>query len=77
MAALYAEGRLDLQQTFVNESIIGTRFAGRLLREEQIGDRTIVVPEITGKAYVTGFQQFVVDPNDPLKFGFHLVGGAT
>jgi proline racemase/trans-L-3-hydroxyproline dehydratase len=34
------------------------------------------VPEITGNAYVTGFQQFVVDPHDPLKFGFHLAGGA-
>jgi len=76
MAALYARGKLDLQQPFVNESIIGTRFAGRLLREEQIGDQTVVVPEIEGNAYVTGFQQFVVDPRDPLRFGFHLAGGA-
>jgi proline racemase/trans-L-3-hydroxyproline dehydratase len=37
---------------------------------------TTVVPEISGNAYVTGFQQFVVDPRDPLKFGFHLAGGA-
>jgi proline racemase len=76
MAALYAEGQLDLQQPFVNESIIGTRFTGRLLREEQMEGQTVVVPEITGSAYVTGFQQFVVDPHDPLKFGFHLAGGA-
>ncbi len=76
MAALYAKGHLDLRRPFVNESLIGTRFTGRLLREEQIGDRTAVVPEITGNAYVTGFQQFVVDPNDPLRFGFHLAPGA-
>jgi proline racemase len=75
MAALYAKGRLDLQHPFVNESLIGTRFTGRLLREERVGSMTAVVPEISGNAYVTGFQQFVVDPRDPLKFGFHLAGG--
>jgi proline racemase/trans-L-3-hydroxyproline dehydratase len=72
MAALYARGQLDLEQTFVNESIIGTRFIGRLLREEQAEELTVVVPEITGQAYVIGSQQFVVDADDPLKFGVHL-----
>lgn len=72
MAALYAEGRLRLREAFVNQSITGTRFTGRLLREEVIGDRVAVVPEITGSAYVTGFHQFVVDSSDPLKTGFHL-----
>jgi proline racemase/trans-L-3-hydroxyproline dehydratase len=75
MAALHAKGHLDLQRPFVNESIIGTRFKGRLLREERVDNMTAVVPEISGNAYVTGFQQFVVDPRDPLKFGFHLAGG--
>ena len=72
MAALYAKGHLDLRSPFVSESIIGTRFTGRLLREEQIEGRTVVVPEIAGNAYVTGFQQFVVDPNDPLGLGFRI-----
>jgi proline racemase len=72
MAALYAKGQLNLKRPFVNESIIGTRFTGRLLREEPLDDTTAVVPEISGNAYVTGFQQFVVDPDDPLGFGFHL-----
>lgn len=76
MAALHASGRLDLQQPFVNESIIGTRFVGRLLRQEQMAGLTAVVPEITGSAYVTGFQHFVVDADDPLKTGFLLAKGA-
>lgn len=76
MAALYAKGHLDLGEPFVNQSIIGTRFTGRLLREEQVEDFTAVVPEISGRAYVTGFQQFVVAPDDPLKAGFHLAGNA-
>jgi proline racemase len=77
MAALYAKGRLALQRPFVNQSIIGTHFTGRLLREEPIGEFTAVVPEISGNAYITGFQQFVVDPRDPLKFGFHLASGTS
>jgi proline racemase len=75
MAALYAKGHLDIQRPFINESIIGTRFTGRLLREERVDSLMAVVPEISGNAYVTGFQQFVVDPRDPLKFGFHLASG--
>jgi proline racemase/trans-L-3-hydroxyproline dehydratase len=77
MAAMYAHGQLDLGEPFVNQSIIGTRFIGRLLREESVGEFTAVVPEIAGNAYVTGLQQFVVDPSDPLKTGFHLAAGGV
>lgn len=72
MAALHAEGRLGLDEPFVNESILGTRFTGRLLRETKVGTFNAVIPEIAGRAYVTGFQQFVVDRDDPLKSGFLL-----
>ncbi len=75
MATLHASGRLDLQQPFVNESIIGTRFVDRLLRQEQVAGVSAVVPEIAGSAYVTGFQHFVVDADDPLKSGFLLASG--
>jgi proline racemase/trans-L-3-hydroxyproline dehydratase len=77
MAAMYAHGHLDLEEPFVNQSIIGTRFTGRLLREKSVGEFTAVVPEIAGNAYVTGLQQFVVDPRDPLKTGFHLAAGGV
>lgn len=77
MAALYANDRLGLREPYVNQSIIGTRFTGRLLREETLGDLTAVVPEIAGHAYVTGFHQFVVDSCDPLKDGFCLASGGT
>jgi proline racemase len=69
MAALYTKGHLKLHRPFVNESIIGTRFTGHLHREEPVDNMTAVVPEISGNAYVTGFQQSVVDARDPLKFG--------
>jgi proline racemase/trans-L-3-hydroxyproline dehydratase len=70
MATLYSKSKLQLGVEFTSESIIGTQFKGKLIRETRVGDFVAVSPVITGKAYLTGIQQFVVDPNDPLKYGF-------
>ncbi len=70
MATLYSKGLLKLGVEFTSESIIGTQFKGKLIRETQVGDFVAVDPVITGEAYLTGIQQFVVEPNDPLKYGF-------
>ncbi|TYP57783.1 proline racemase [Thermosediminibacter litoriperuensis] len=72
MATLYAKGKLSLNQEFLYESIIGTVFKGRLVGETRVGPYTAVIPEITGSAYITGFNQFVIDPEDPVKYGFLL-----
>jgi len=72
MAALHRRGELPLGVEFTNESIIGTQFKGKLVKETRIGDFIGVDPIITGNAYITGIQQFVVDPRDPLKHGFVL-----
>lgn len=72
MAALWASGRLKLGEPFVNESLAGTRFTGRLLEATRVGDCRAVVPEVTGQAAITGFHTFVLDPNDPLPDGFLL-----
>ncbi len=70
MAMLHGRGKLSLGEEFINESVIGTRFKGKLVRESRVGDFTAVDPIITGEAYITGIQQFVADPNDPVKYGF-------
>ncbi|HMM22160.1 MAG TPA: proline racemase [Selenomonadales bacterium] len=72
MATLYAKRKLALNQEFVYESIIGTLFRGKLVDTAKVGEFAAVVPEITGSAYITGFNQFVIDPNDPVKHGFTL-----
>lgn len=69
MATLYSKGQLPLGVEFTSESLIGTQFTGKLIRETRVGDLMAVSPIITGSAYLTGIQQFVVDPNDPLKYG--------
>ena len=72
MAILHAKGELALGEEFVHESIIGSLFYARLIRETKVGDYKAVVPTIRGSAHITGINQFVVDPDDPFPAGFQL-----
>jgi proline racemase len=72
MAALHARGELAIGEPFVNESLIGTRFTGRLVEETRVGSFQAVVPEITGRAWVTGMGRYVLDAEDPFPAGFAL-----
>jgi proline racemase len=75
-ALRHAQGRLDSGESFVTESILGTRFRGELLETTEIGngDETYsaVIPQVSGSAYLTGFHRFVLDPSDPFPEGFLL-----
>jgi proline racemase len=72
MAQLYARGELAMNTEFVNESFIGTRFVGQLVEETTVADRPAVVPTVTGRAWVTGTAQYLLDPTDPFPEGFQL-----
>jgi proline racemase len=72
MAQLYFRGELGLAQDFVNESVLGTRFTGRLIEATTVGGVPAVVPAITGRAWITGTAQYLLDPDDPFPAGFEL-----
>jgi proline racemase len=72
MAYRYERGLLGLNEEFVSESIIGSLFYGKLVEETRVGPYRAVVPTIRGSAYITGLQQFVLDPRDPWPEGFYL-----
>jgi proline racemase len=72
MAQLHARGELALGTDFVNESFIGTQFVGRLIEETTVAGIPAVVPTITGRAWVTGTAQYMLDPDDPFPAGFLL-----
>ena len=72
MAQLHARGELALGEDFVNESVIGTRFTGRLVEETTVGGVAAVVPEVTGRAWITGMGQYLLDADDPFPAGFAL-----
>lgn len=72
LATLHAKGELKEGEKFVYESIAGTLFEGEIVGKTKIGDQDAIIPRITGAAYITGFNHFVFDDEDPLVDGFIL-----
>ena len=72
MASLFEKNMLDVDTDFIHEGILGTTFTGRLVRKTKVGDYDAVVPTITGRAWITGFAQYVVDANDPFPEGYTI-----
>jgi proline racemase len=75
LAQLHARGALGVGEAFVNESVLGTRFTGRIVEETTIGShppRPAIVPEITGRAWITGMGQYLLADDDPFPSGFRL-----
>lgn len=70
MAALHARGLLQVGQGIVHESIIGSRFTGRILGVTSVAGVPAIEPEITGRAWITGLHQYFVDPSDPWPEGY-------
>lgn len=70
MACLHAKGQLPLNQDFVHEGILGTTFTGRLVGETRVGKYPAVIPTISGRAWITGFAQYVLEADDPFPEGF-------
>ena len=72
MAVIDAMGLLSEDRPFVHESLIGTRFNGRVTSRTLVGEHQAIVPEIEGSAWITGEHTFLVDQRDPLREGFRI-----
>jgi proline racemase len=72
MAALHARGELAVGEDFVHQSILGTRFVGRLTRTTTVAGAPAVLPTITGRTWVTGHARWVVERDDPYPAGYTL-----
>jgi len=72
LAQLHARGELALGEDMTNESFIGTRFTGRAVAATEVAGLPAVVPSITGRAWITGTAQYLLDPDDPFPHGFEL-----
>lgn len=70
LAVLHRQGALAVGQPFAQESIVSGKFIGRILQVLEENGNTVIVPEITGQARITGFHKFVFDERDPLREGF-------
>lgn len=72
MAVLHARGEMTVGDTLIGRSIINSRFDGRIFAETTVGDRPAIVPEISGRAWVTGRYRYERDPDDPWPDGYRV-----
>ncbi len=68
----YKKGEIVMGESITIESILGTKFDVKVVREVVYGKLNAVIPEVSGNAYVTGEHTFLIDEKDELKYGFIL-----
>ncbi|WP_285395703.1 proline racemase family protein [Lysinibacillus sp. fls2-241-R2A-57] len=71
-ATLYERGVLKEEGSFIHESITDGQFVGEVLSLTTVDEFKAVIPKVSGNAFITGFHQFVISPDDPLNRGFLL-----
>ncbi len=73
MAQWHAKGKLKKGDSFVHESIIGSRFVGRIEEELKINNHKAIVPSIEGWALITGYNTIIINEDDPYAHGFQVL----
>tara|TARA_R100001369_G_scaffold29172_2_gene52501 strand:+ start:11444 stop:12445 length:1002 start_codon:yes stop_codon:yes gene_type:complete len=73
MAQWYSKGKLSKGDKFIHESIIGSKFIGRIEEETNLGNKKAIIPSIEGWAVVTGYNNIFIDDDDPYAHGFQVL----
>lgn len=73
MAQLYAKGRLKKNEPYVHESIIGSKFVGKVEEETILDGKQAIIPSIQGWAQITGYNNIIIDDDDPYAHGFQVL----
>jgi proline racemase len=72
MAMYYGKGQLQAGGEVISEGVMGGIFRGKIVETVKVGKLDGIVPEVKGEAFLTGIHQFIIDPRDPMKHGFHI-----
>jgi 4-hydroxyproline epimerase len=73
MAQWFAKGKLKQGESFIHESIIGSKFTGRIEEVTSLDGKKAIIPSIEGWAMVTGFNNIIIDDEDPYAHGFQVI----
>jgi 4-hydroxyproline epimerase len=74
MAQWYAKGKLKKGDEFIHESIIGSKFIGRIEEELTVGEYKAIRPSVEGWARVYGRNEISIDTDDdPYAYGFQVI----
>ncbi len=72
MAVLHSRGVMKEGSRLTARSLIGSTFTGRIIGETTVGDSPAIHPEISGRGWITGIHQHMLDPSDPWPEGYRL-----
>jgi len=74
LAQLYAKGKLKLDEPFIHESFIGSKFIGKVTKETTLNGKPAIIPSIQGWAKVFGYNNIIInDEDDPYAHGFQVI----
>jgi len=73
MAQWFAKGKLKIGERFIHESFIGSQFIGEVKEETTVGDFQGIIPSIQGWAQVTGYNNIIINDDDPYAHGFQVI----
>lgn len=72
MAVMHARGELALNEPFIGESLIGSRFNCAVRETMKVGDKEAIIPSLAGRAWISGMRTLMLDPTDPWPEGYRL-----
>jgi len=73
MAQLFAKGKLKLGEKYIHESYIGSKFIGCIEKETNLEGHNAIVPSIQGWAKIYGYNNIIIDDDDPYAHGFQVL----
>lgn len=73
IAQLHAKGKLKLGDPYIHESFIGSKFIGKVEQETTLNGKPAIIPSIQGWAQVTGYNNIIIDDDDPYAHGFQVI----
>ncbi len=72
MAVLQAKGLMQVGDTYIGRSVIDSKFTGRIIGETIVGNHKAIIPQITGRAWISGQTTLMLDPDDPYPNGYKI-----
>ncbi len=72
MAVLHAKGLMRVGETYIGRSVIDSKFIGRISGETTTGNHKAIIPQITGRAWISGQTTLMLDPDDPWPAGYKV-----
>ena len=72
LALMHARGQVTLGTEVSYQSILGSEFRASIVRETRLGQTWAIVPRVSGRAWITGTSQLMLDPHDPWPTGYRL-----